>query len=54
MLGLMAKKVGMTQVFDEAGNLVPVTVLRIDPNVVVAQKTREKDGYAAVILGWMT
>ena len=51
MLGLMAKKVGMTQVFDEAGNLVPVTVLRIDPNVVVAQKTREKDGYAAVILG---
>ena len=51
MLGLMAKKVGMTQVFDEVGNLVPVTVMRIDPNIVIAQKTKEKDGYAAVVLG---
>ena len=51
MLGLMARKVGMTQVFDETGNLVPVTVVRIDPNVVVAQKTEAKDGYNAVVLG---
>ncbi|MDR2403963.1 MAG: 50S ribosomal protein L3 [Spirochaetaceae bacterium] len=51
MLGLLAKKVGMTQVFDDDGNLVPVTVIRIDPNVVIAQKTPEKDGYAAVVLG---
>ncbi|GHV77794.1 50S ribosomal protein L3 [Spirochaetia bacterium] len=51
MLGLMAKKVGMTQIFDEEGNLVPVTVLRIDPNTVVARKTEDKDGYAAVLLG---
>jgi large subunit ribosomal protein L3 len=51
MLGLLAKKVGMTQVFDEAGNLVPVTVLRIDQNVVIAQKNKEKDGYDAVVLG---
>ena len=51
MLGLMARKVGMTQVFDETGNLVPVTVVRIDPNVVIAQKTEEKDGYKAVVLG---
>jgi len=51
MLGLMAKKVGMTQVFDEAGTLVPVTVLRIDPNVVLAQKTADKDGYSAVVIG---
>ena len=51
MLGLMAKKVGMTQVFDDVGNLVPVTVLRIDPNIVIAQKTKEKDGYTAVVLG---
>jgi large subunit ribosomal protein L3 len=51
MLGLLAKKVGMTQVFDDDGNLVPVTVIRIDPNTVIAQKTREKDGYAAVLLG---
>lgn len=51
MLGLMAKKVGMTQVFDESGNLVPVTVLRIDQNIVMALKTAEKDGYNAVLLG---
>ncbi|MDR3167340.1 MAG: 50S ribosomal protein L3 [Treponema sp.] len=51
MLGLLAKKVGMTQVFDDEGNLVPVTVMRIDPNIVIAQKNKEKDGYAAVILG---
>jgi large subunit ribosomal protein L3 len=51
MLGLLAKKVGMTQIFDDDGNLVPVTVVRIDPNVVIAQKTPEKDGYSAVVLG---
>jgi large subunit ribosomal protein L3 len=51
MLGLMARKVGMTQIFDDAGNLVPVTVMRIDPNIVIARKTKEKDGYAAVVLG---
>ena len=51
MLGLMAKKIGMTQVFDETGNLVPVTVVRIDPNVVISSKTEEKDGYKAVLLG---
>jgi large subunit ribosomal protein L3 len=51
MLGLLAKKVGMTQIFDDEGNLVPVTVVRVDPNVVVAQKTPDKDGYAAVVLG---
>lgn len=51
MLGLMAKKVGMTQVFDDDGNLIPVTVMRFDPNIVIAQKTKEKDGYSAVVLG---
>ncbi|MDR1429502.1 MAG: 50S ribosomal protein L3 [Spirochaetaceae bacterium] len=51
MLGLMAKKVGMTQVFDDSGNLVPVTVLRVDPNIVIAQKKKDSDGYAAVVLG---
>ena len=51
MLGLFAKKVGMTQVFDEAGNMVPVTVMRVDPNVVIANKTEEKDGYKAVVVG---
>ena len=51
MLGLMARKVGMTQVFDDTGSLVPVTVIRIEPNVVISQKTKEKDGYDAVVLG---
>jgi large subunit ribosomal protein L3 len=51
MLGLVAKKVGMTQVFDNDGNLTPVTVLRVDPNIVVAQKTEEKHGYNAVVVG---
>jgi large subunit ribosomal protein L3 len=47
----MARKVGMTQVFDETGALIPVTVVRVEPNVVIAQKTGEKDGYEAVLLG---
>ena len=51
MLGLMAKKVGMTQVFDDDGNLVPVTVLKVDPNTVLSLKEKEKDGYEAVVLG---
>ncbi|MCR5763398.1 MAG: 50S ribosomal protein L3 [Treponema sp.] len=51
MKGLIAKKVGMTQVFDENGNLTPVTVIRVDPNTVVATKTQEKFGYDAVVLG---
>ncbi|MDR3138748.1 MAG: 50S ribosomal protein L3 [Treponema sp.] len=51
MLGLLAKKVGMTQVFNDEGNLVPVTVMRIDPNIVIAQKDKDKDGYNAVLLG---
>jgi large subunit ribosomal protein L3 len=51
MLGLFAKKVGMTQIFDEAGNMVPVTVMRVEPSVVVSHKTEEKDGYKAVLVG---
>lgn len=51
MLGLLAKKMGMTQVFDESGNMVPVTVIRVDPNIVIARKTEEKDGYNAVVVG---
>lgn len=51
MNGLIAKKVGMTQVFDENGNLTPVTVIRVEPNTVVATKTEEKCGYNAIVLG---
>jgi len=41
----------MTQVYDEAGNMIPVTVMCVDPNVVIAQKTKDKDGYSAVVVG---
>ena len=51
MKGLIAKKVGMTQVFDESGNLTPVTVIHVEPNTVVATKTKETCGYDAVVLG---
>ena len=51
MLGLIGKKVGMTQVFDEKGRLTPVTVIKIEGNVVVAEKTEDKNGYKAAVLG---
>jgi len=50
--GLIGKKIGMTQIFDEKGNVVPVTVINAGPCVVVQKKTQEKDGYSAVKLGY--
>ena len=49
--GVIAEKIGMTRIFNEDGQSVPVTVLRIDNLQVVAQRTKEKDGYTAVQLG---
>lgn len=51
MLGLIGKKIGMTQVFDAEGRLTPVTVIKIEGNVVVADRTEERDGYKAALLG---
>ena len=51
MAGLIGKKIGMTQVFDENGNLIPVTVIQIEPNVVVSLKKAETAGYDAAVLG---
>lgn len=51
MLGLIGQKVGMTQVFDDTGRLIPVTVVKIEGNVVVAERSEEKNGYNAVLLG---
>lgn len=48
----MAKKIGMTQVFSETGNLIPVTVLEAGPCVVVQKKTMENDGYEAIQVGF--
>ena len=50
--GIIGKKIGMTQIFDEKGNVVPVTVIEAGPCVVVQKKTVENDGYAAVQLGF--
>jgi large subunit ribosomal protein L3 len=49
---IIGKKVGMTQIFDEAGKVIPVTVIEAGPNVVVRVKTAESDGYAAVQFGY--
>jgi len=49
--GLIARKLGMTRLFDEAGSHVPVTVLALDGCQVTAQRTQEKDGYVALQLG---
>ena len=49
---IIGKKVGMTQIFDEAGKVIPVTVIEAGPCAVVQKKTVEKDGYNAVQLGY--
>ena len=51
MIGLIGKKLGMTQVFDDTGKLIPVTVVQVAPNLVVGKKTAEKDGYDAIVVG---
>ncbi len=50
--GILGRKVGMTQVFAENGDLIPVTVIAAAPNVVLQKKTIETDGYAAIQLGF--
>ena len=52
MKSLIGKKVGMTQIYDEAGKIVPVTVIQAGPCVVVDVKTQDRDGYSAVQLGF--
>ncbi len=51
--GILGRKVGMTQVFDDQGRLIPVTVIESTPNVVLQKKTVASDGYVAVQLGFM-
>jgi len=52
MEGLIGKKIGMTQIFNDKGNVVPVTVIQLGPCNVVQRKTVEKDGYSAIQLGF--
>ena len=50
--GIIGKKIGMTQIFDETGRVIPVTIVAAGPCVVAQKKTAEKDGYDAVQLGY--
>ena len=50
--GIIGKRIGMTQIFDEVGNVIPVTVIQAGPCVVAQKKTVETDGYNAVQLGF--
>ena len=51
-VGLLGNKIGMTQIFDKAGNIIPVTILKVGPCIVTQVKTYEKDGYNAVQVGY--
>src|SRR5262249_10077538 len=51
-VGLLGRKLGMTQVYDDKGNLLPVTVIKAGPCVVLQLRTLERDGYEAVQLGF--
>lgn len=50
--GLMGRKIGMTQIFTEAGEVVPVTIIQVGPCVVTQIRTRDRDGYEAVQIGY--
>ncbi len=52
MIGLIGKKVGMTQVFSDAGDAIPVTIIEAGPCTVTEVRSPERDGYTAVQLGW--
>ena len=52
MKGILGRKAGMTQVFTADGVLIPVTVVEVNPNVVMQKKTKEKDGYEAIKVGY--
>lgn len=51
-IGLLGNKIGMTQIFDEAGNIIPVTILKVGPCVITQIKTGLKDGYDSVQIGY--
>lgn len=51
-IGLLGNKIGMTQVFDKSGNIIPVTILKVGPCIVTQIKTKLKDGYNAIQVGY--
>jgi large subunit ribosomal protein L3 len=52
VVGLLGNKIGMTQIFDESGNIIPVTILKVGPCVVTQIKTQSKDGYDSIQIGY--
>lgn len=50
--GIIGKKIGMTQIFDESGKVIPVTVVEAGPCMVIQKKTVENDGYDAIQVGF--
>ena len=51
-LELLCRKVGMTQIFNDSGECIPVTVLEAGPNTVIQKRTEDKEGYAALQIGY--
>jgi len=51
-IGLLGNKIGMTQIFDESGNIIPVTILKVGPCVITQIKTQLNDGYNAIQIGY--
>ncbi len=51
-IGLLGNKIGMTQIFDESGNIIPVTILKVGPCIVTQVKTKAKDGYDSIQIGY--
>lgn len=51
-LGLLGNKIGMTQIFDESGNIIPVTILKVGPCIITQVKTTLNDGYNAIQVGY--
>ena len=51
-IGLLGNKIGMTQIFDQSGNIIPVTILKVGPCVITQIKTTAKDGYNAIQIGY--
>jgi large subunit ribosomal protein L3 len=51
-VGLLGNKIGMTQIFDESGNIIPVTILKVGPCVSTQVKTKSKDGYDSIQIGY--
>ena len=51
-IGLLGNKIGMTQIFDESGNIIPVTILKVGPCIVTQVKTQPTDGYDSIQIGY--